>query len=213
MRALLFSLSILEWLKILAVGLVLAGVCGEVLASLKNDKRGIWRAVLIVGLAMQLVFIPWDLKETARLRKETEVLKASNNRLYKAAIARTVTPDLHRRFGDIRGGSATILYVGGDEEARHVAGEFQDSLRSFGWTITEFRAMTSQEHDWEPLIGSHLTTSRTDTSGVTNRSPRVELFREILGGGPGSYANSALADNSFIVKIGHNKAILWDWSP
>ena len=213
MRALFFSLSILEWLKILAVGLVLVGVCGEVLASLKDDKRGSWRAVLVVGLAMQLAFIPWDLRETAMLRKETEVLKASNNRLYKAAIARGVTPDLQRRFGDIPGGSATILYVAHDEEARHVAGEFQDSLRSFGWTIKEFREMTAEEHDWAPLIGSHLTTSRTDPGGLTNRSPRVELFREILGAGPGSYANSALADNSFIVKIGHNKAILWDWSP
>ena len=212
MRALFFSLSIFEWLKILAIGLVLVGVWGEVLASLKDDKRGIWRAVLIVGLAMELVFIPWDLKETASLRRETEVLKASNNRLYKAAIARGVTPDLHRRFGDVPGGSATILYVAHDDEARHVAGEFKDSLRSFGWTIKEFRAMTSQEHDWAPLIGSHLTTSRTDPSGITNRSPRVELFHEILGGGPGSYANSALPDNSFIVKIGHNKALLWDWS-
>src|SRR5688572_26410206 len=151
MRALFLSLSILEWLKILAVGLVLIGVCGEVVASLKDHKRGVWRAVLIVGLAMQLAFIPWDLRETAMLRKETEVLKASNNRLYKAAIARTITPDLHRRFGDVRGGSATILYVADDEEARHVAGEFQDSLRSFGWTIKEFREMTAEEHDWAPL--------------------------------------------------------------
>src|SRR5688572_19691767 len=143
MRSLFFSLSILEWLKILAVGLVLFGVCGEVVASLKNDKRGVWRAVLIVGLAMELVFIPWDLKATAMLRKETEVLKASNNRLYKVAIARGVTPDLHRRFGDVPGGAATILYVAHDEEARHVAGEFQDSLRSFGWTIKEFREMTA----------------------------------------------------------------------
>ena len=68
MRALFFSLSILEWLKILAIGLVLVGVCGEVLASLKDDKRGIWRPVLIVGLAMQLAFILASPAQTAKRR-------------------------------------------------------------------------------------------------------------------------------------------------
>jgi hypothetical protein len=213
MRALFFSLSVLEWLKILAVGLVLVGVCGEVLASLKDDKRGIWRAVLIVGLAMQLAFIPWDLKETAGLRKETEVLKASNNRLYKAAIARRVTPDLQRRIGSFRGGSAKILFVKNDEEASQLAAELRDALVAFGWKIDDLRHMTPDEQDWAPLIGSHITTSRTDTSGMARPTPRIDFFRELLGGGPGDYGTSELPDNSFILKIGHNKAILWDWSP